>query len=270
VAVAPAAISTLPPWVSRRNLVIAGGALLLILMIAIAASSGGGGTEARRSPSLPSLRPPPMRSDLAVKGEKLLGDGDVNATIELLENETAKPEGAADPYAHLILGHARAAAGRDLEALAAYDRALEIDPRVGDDRLRANAEDRLGRKDKTIAVAALDVLGKLGSAGESAVAEQASRGKVKELRRRARELADDMGILKQVDLVSSYSLDLQQGSSCKERREAIPKLRALRDQRAIPSLKKARGRSGGFLGLEDINDCLDKDAKEAIEFLEAM
>jgi len=90
------------------------------------------------------------------------------------------------------------------------------------------------------------------------------------VRMRAREMAEERGLTADVDWVGSYSLDLLQGTSCKDRREAIPKLRALRDKKAIAALKKARDRRGGFLNLSDVNDCLDRDAQEAIDFLQAL
>jgi serine/threonine-protein kinase len=260
----------LPAWVTRRNVLIAGGALFLVVLLVVIAVAASGGDRAPRTP-MPSIGPALAKTERAIRGEKLLAEGGAERAIALLEAETTGGSGATDPFAYLILGHARAAAGRELEALVAYERALSIERRLADDpTLRAHAEEYLGRKDRTISMAALDLLGRLGEHGHAALVEQASRGKVKELRRRARDLAEREGITKQVDLVSSYSLDLQQGKTCAERREAVPRLRALRDKRAIPALKKARGRSGGFLGLEDINTCLEKDAKEATEFLEAL
>jgi hypothetical protein len=64
--------------------------------------------------------------------------------------------------------------------------------------------------------------------------------------------------------------ELQNGESCRERAGAIPTLRMLGDKRAIPALKRARDRKGGILGLEHINGCLSKDAKEAIDTLEKL
>ena len=102
------------------------------------------------------------------------------------------------------------------------------------------------------------------------VIEHASRGKTPAVRKRAREMAEERGLSADVDWVGSYSADLAQGATCKDRREAIPKLRALRDKRGVPALKKARDRRGGFLNLADVNDCLDRDAQEAIDFLQAL
>jgi hypothetical protein len=96
------------------------------------------------------------------------------------------------------------------------------------------------------------------------VAALASRARDRELRVRARVAADAWGFGDRVDRVESFSLDLAQGATCAARREAVPKLRALKDKRAITALTRARGAEGG------INRCLDRDAREAIEFLEAL
>jgi serine/threonine-protein kinase len=77
-------------------------------------------------------------------------------------------------------------------------------------------------------------------------------------------------VLAPADRENAYKaalLDLDKGKTCPERREAVLKLRALGDARAIPALKKARRRMrGGILGLGDsnTNSCLKKDAEAAI------
>jgi hypothetical protein len=118
-------------------------------------------------------------------------------------------------------------------------------------------------------MAALDLAAKMGSPGEPILVEAASRHKTREIRQRARELADKVDA-SGVDLLESYSLDLKDGKKCEDRREAIPKLRALRDKRAIPILEKAANRRGGWFGLSDVNNCLEAEAEEAIQHLEML
>jgi serine/threonine-protein kinase len=103
---------------------------------------------------------------------------------------------------------------------------------------------------------------------DTALVAQASRGKTPAERARARELAEKLELGKQVDWLSSYALDLAEEKSCRDRRDAVLALRKLGDPRAIPALKKAKGRSGGFLGLQAVNGCLRSEADEAITFLE--
>jgi serine/threonine protein kinase len=64
--------------------------------------------------------------------------------------------------------------------------------------------------------------------------------------------------------------DLEHGETCADRKTAIPTLVQLRDERAIPVLKKARRRMrGGVLGIGDSNTnaCLKSDAESAITAL---
>jgi serine/threonine protein kinase len=63
---------------------------------------------------------------------------------------------------------------------------------------------------------------------------------------------------------------LRNGETCEERREAVRKLRALGDPRAIEPLQNARRRMrGGVLGVGDRNEnaCLRREAEEAIRHL---
>ena len=138
----------------------------------------------------------------------------------------------------LVLAHARAEAGQDGEALSLIERALTHAPSPS---LRPLLEADL---------------------------RKVSRGRSASGRARARELAGGAGVT--LDLVASYGADLERGASCRERHEAIPHLRALGDKRAIPLLRRARGRTGGFLGLASVNDCLAADAAEAADFLGAL
>ena len=65
--------------------------------------------------------------------------------------------------------------------------------------------------------------------------------------------------------------DLESGKTCADRKAAIPLLVEIGDDRAIPSLKKARYRMrGGVLGVGDSNTnaCLKQDAEMAIQAIE--
>jgi hypothetical protein len=77
------------------------------------------------------------------------------------------------------------------------------------------------------------------------------------------------------ELFAKYTRQLKKGKTCPIRREAVVKLRALGDKRAIPALKKAKKRkdSGlGGLGIKrrSINRCLRDEADAAIKFLEKL
>ena len=72
--------------------------------------------------------------------------------------------------------------------------------------------------------------------------------------------------------MSGELLDLEQLESCEERKEAVAKLRAIGDPRAIPALERAikrRGTSGSMRG-KPINSCLIEDATQAIGYLRGL
>ena len=229
------------------------------------------GTTTSPNPMVAASRP---KSERAFQAEKKLAAGDATGALAVLEQHTeAGSQLDVDPWAQLYLGHARFQLDRDADALAAYQTALSIAPDLGADvSLRVNLAAMVARKDRPkFALQALELAYvRLGPLAHALVIEHASRGKTPAVRKRAREMAEERGLTADVDWVGSYSADLAQGATCKDRREAIPKLRALRDKRGIPALKKARDRRGGFLNLADVNDCLDRDAQEAIDFLQAL
>jgi hypothetical protein len=73
-----------------------------------------------------------------------------------------------------------------------------------------------------------------------------------------------------LDRIKAYSLDLQDEPTCPLRAEAVAKLRAIGDPRAIPALQRAilaKGKTGAYRN-KPINTCLIDDAKAAIGFLE--
>jgi hypothetical protein len=75
-----------------------------------------------------------------------------------------------------------------------------------------------------------------------------------------------------VDWLKAYSLDLEQDTPCEARREAVSRLRALGDVRAVEALERAIikvGKSGVYRG-KRINGCLVEDAKAAIGYLRGL
>ncbi|MBI4509705.1 MAG: serine/threonine protein kinase [Deltaproteobacteria bacterium] len=212
------------------------------------------------------------KTERAVRAEKMLHAGDADGALRFLEHELLTEDGSRDAVASLFLGHSRALLGRDTEGLTAYERAVALNPSLAfDETMRRNVAGMLDRKASGVGLLAIEFLAvRVGKTARPILIEQASRGKVREVRQRALSIASRLGVLEEVNRVESHSLDLVQGLSCKERREAIPKLRALGDKRAIPALRKAIGRKGGLLGLQDINTCLHQDAREAIQVLESL
>jgi tetratricopeptide (TPR) repeat protein len=255
---------------SRRRVLVGlaaalGADVVVILGVLLA---GDDGSPAPRQP------PAPTAGSAAVPGlaERAIGEiraGRPEAAIALLEGDRAS---AADGAGQLALGHAYAAAGRERDALHAYQRALELEPGLTADReLAANLMVMLHGKSTELAVDAADLLvGRLASEeAAERLAAIASQGPSIEVRHQAMTLAEKHGLADRIDRVASFALDLEQGARCVDRLKAVARLRALGDRRAIPHLDKARIRRSStpkWKGL-NVNACLEEDAEAAIAFL---
>src|SRR5439155_3047098 len=102
--------------------------------------------------------------------------------------------------------------------------------------LRAITDDR----DATAAMEAFDLL--IGEIRDFTAADRlvlAASSKDPSRRAAAAKLVARLGLDARVDWLASYSLDLEQGELCPDRKEAVAKLRALGDARAIDALEKA-------------------------------
>ena len=71
-------------------------------------------------------------------------------------------------------------------------------------------------------------------------------------------LAERDGVEGKIDRVQSWILDLQQATSCEDRKEAIERLREQPDRRALTILKRTRSVK-----------CVEQDATDAITRIEA-
>ena len=184
-----------------------------------------------------------------------------------------------EPYAQMVLGHAQASAQRNILALAAYEKAVTLEPKLKKDKLmRTNIELMLDKKAPGVVDAALEFLGVLAQQGDWAAGDQlvdlASTSKTPRRRHTALRVADEVGLGNSVDRLASYVLDLEQGETCPIRKEAVGKLRALGDKKAIPALRKARKRirTEGALMKRKVNTnaCLRTTANEAIRYLQRL
>lgn len=184
-----------------------------------------------------------------------------------------------EPYAQMVLGHAQASAQRNILALAAYEKAITLEPKLSKDKLmRTNVELMLAKKAPGIVDAALAFLGTLAKNGDWAAADQlvdlASSSKNSRRRHTALRVADEAGLGDRVDRLGSYVLDLEQGETCASRKEAVGKLRALGDKKAIPALRAARKRirtEGALIKRKvNTNACLRTTANEAIRYLQSL
>jgi len=209
----------------------------------------------------------------AGKANEALEHGDVTRALEILD--TNKLATATDPDAQLVLGHVRAARNESGLALVAYDQALQLQPDLEtNEKLRAALRTMAGgRQDYAIVAQAFDLWVARTTDPDakkllllSAVHDDITRRKAVRPVIERRKLGDA------VDWLKAYSLDLEQDTPCEARREAVSKLRALGDVRAVEALERAMvklGKSGSYRG-KKINGCLIEDAKAAIGYLRGL
>jgi tetratricopeptide (TPR) repeat protein len=176
-----------------------------------------------------------------------------------------------DAEAQLQLGHAYQAQRKNSEAVAAYRRTVELDPsKVSNGDMRSALRAISLDTDVDAAMQALALRVKLddGEARKSII--QLAGGADAARRKPAAAIAEKLGLSHEVDWLASYLYDLEQRDVCAQRKEAVTKLRALGDKRAIPALEQAqfrKGRVGKWKG-KNVNECLVDDAKAAITFLQ--
>jgi hypothetical protein len=71
--------------------------------------------------------------------------------------------------------------------------------------------------------------------------------------------------------LDSYIHQLEEGETCQERRQAVAKLRALEDKRAVPALLEAKTARPGLMRRKgNSNACLRAQAAEAVRYLESL
>jgi serine/threonine-protein kinase len=216
----------------------------------------------------PEQHVPPRRSGTEVVRRRaprtLVVGGAISAgllVVILLATRNASGDGGRAEAAHadLKLGHAKFGEGEVRTALEAYERALRADRAMGSDKaLRVNLIKVLDAKDEVATFVALDLLSSLTPPAQEEIVAYASTGKLEDARHRAVMLAERDGLGDQVDHVQSWSLDLQQASSCEERRATIQLLARSSDRRALVALKRARAVK-----------CIEPDATRAIARIEA-
>ena len=212
-----------------------------------------------------------LKSEAAEEAEKKLEAGDPDRTIEMLKAEPAALTG--DAAAQTQLGHAHAAKSEYRPALEAYAAAVALDPSVIDDpRVRGNLALMID-DDGAILVDAARLLAREGK-------DAAARARLIELavhedravRKKAFAAAEELGLGGEIDRLTSFRLDLEQEPTCKARRDAVTRLRALGDPRAIEPLRAALDRPG-FIRKKrrrvrvNENACLRQHAEDAIRLL---
>jgi eukaryotic-like serine/threonine-protein kinase len=211
-----------------------------------------------------------LKSPAAARAERTLIEGDPALAIELLTRRPAVLTG--DAQAQLQLGNAHAARSEYNRALPAYAAALQLDPDlIGDERLRTNLRLMID-DDGPVLMEAARILAEFGQdqTARTRIVELAA-ARDRTLRKRAFTMAENLGLGDRIDRVKSFTLDLEQERTCKKRREAVTKLRALGDRRALVPLQEALERpksKGKRKRKRDRNACLRRHAEDAVRYLE--
>ena len=190
------------------------------------------------------------------------------ARVLIMQQISEHPDVARVRY---LLGNLEFADKNPGAGVQAYEEALRMDAGLrGDAALLVNLQGLL--PDKKLGRSALDLMVRqVGVPACRALAEIASDDRRMDFRQDARTACDTLGCADKVDRVQSYALDLAQGRSCAEKREAVQWLGASKDPRAVEPLRRARyGERGGLLGRVlggSGNACIIKDIDAALKQL---
>jgi hypothetical protein len=256
------------PGKSRRFAVP--GVVVLLLFVLLLARGGG---RKGASPKLEPPKPKPVAAELKspIKHiEETMAKGSLTeARVLIMQQISAHP---SDGRVRFLLGNLEFADKNPSAGLQAYEEALRLDPGLrGDAALLVNIRGEIN--DRRLGLVALEMLTKqVGKPAVNLLADIASDDRRMEFRKAAREACESLDCGKKVNLVNSYALDLTQGRSCEEKREAVKRLGETGDGRAIEPLKRARSERrsilGGFLGTSG-NGCVLKDIDAALTALGA-
>jgi serine/threonine-protein kinase len=249
-----------PKPARKRTRIVAGvvGAAIVVgVVIAVATTRGSGHAE------------PTTPAGLAAQA---LERGDPAKAIAMLDAQKAAID--KDSRAQLVLGDAHAARHESAAALAAYKRALMLEPALeADPALRANLAAMTDDKDPAVIGGAFDLWA--GHTHDDHARTQLAASAVSETlerRKAVRPVIDTYKLADQIDWLTAYAFDLEQEVGCEHRKQAVAKLRALGDPRAIPVLERAvkrLGKTGPYRG-KAINACLVDDANAALEYLRGL
>jgi len=245
------------------------GAAVLLLFILVLASGGHKGASPKLEPPRPKPVAPELKSPIQHIEETMAKGLFAEARVLIMQQISAHPE---DGRVRYLLGNLEFADKNPGSGLQAYEEALRFDPGLrGDAALLVNVRSQLS--DKKLGSVALDLLIKqVGKPACELLVDLASDDRRIEFRQSAREACETLACKQKIDVVNSYALDLSQGRNCDEKREAVEKLGATKDPRAIEHLKRARyargSLFGGLIGSSG-NGCVIKDIDAALTALGA-
>jgi serine/threonine protein kinase/tetratricopeptide (TPR) repeat protein len=250
---------------SKRWMIYVGAALCVAAGIAIAIIStrGSGGSD-----DVLAIDP----DSLAGQANAALANGDPAKAITILEGN--KVAIAQDALGQLVLGRAYAARHESAPSLEAYDRALRLKPEIErDELLRTSLRTMAGDADPNVVAAAFEIwVGKTKDPQAAPLLLKAAIAESLTRRHAVRPVIERLNLSSDVDWWVAYAYDLDQEETCELRKEAVARLRALDDPRAVPALERALARKvkSGPQRNKPYSPCLVADAKAAIGYLRGL
>ena len=221
---------------------ILGVALVIGILIAVVTAPGsspgaGSGDEPVAVGSDGSAAVKPIDPHLKEAQDALFSDP-VHA-IEIVEANKATLGSNAD--AQMVLAQAHMLRHESAKALASYRKVLELSPSEANETLRSSLRTLSANPNNEIAIGALDLW--FGNTADTVAARdailKASVSLSLERRHMARSLVEKYKLGDSVDWLTVYTYDLEQEQTCERRKEAVEKLRALRNPKAIRVLELA-------------------------------
>jgi len=252
-----------------RRYAVPGVVAILLLVLLLARGGGRKGASPKLEPPKPKPVAAEMKSPIKHIEETMAKGSLTEARVLIMQQISAHP---SDGRVRFLLGNLEFADKNPSAGLQAYEEALRLDPGLrADAALLVNIRSEIN--DRKLGTVALEMMIKqVGKPAGELLADLASDDRRAEFRKAAREACETLDCGKKVDLVNSYSLDLTQGRTCEEKREAVQKLGETGDKRAIEPLKRARSERrsllGGFLSTSG-NACIVKDIDAALTALGA-
>ena len=238
---------------------IFGAALAIGIAIAVVT------TRHSSEPDKPGASDPKLDpNSTAGQAADALEHGDAKRAIDVIEKDAAAK---TDPDAQLFLGHAHAARHESGPSLAAYNRALQLEPTLASNgTFRANLRAMAADKNPDVVTNAFDVwLGRTDDLEGRDALIKAAVSQNLDRRHAVRPVIDRYKLADSIDWLTSYSLDLDQELTCAKRREAVVHLRALNTPKAVPALDRAVVKRN-----KTRNACLIDDANSAIGALKGL
>lgn len=185
----------------------------------------------------------------------------VNTAREALKQNSDEPMG------HLLLGHALFLSNKRLEAMTAYEKALEMNVEMTkDERLLTHLKEAL-KWDGANEKAATMLSEKFGSTGVDLLKDRANSAlSDKGERNVSRKALIAVGKEDEIDWVATLTADFNDFKACAKRRQIIHQMEETKDPRFLSLLEAQRPAKGRWM---KAYKCIEPDVEQAIRSLRA-